>query len=506
MGVVRKQSIGQNITEYLGVAIGMLNQLIIYPYTMTLDVIGTRLFLIETATFLTPFIVLGFAPMTIRFFPRFRNEHNGHNGFLTFVLGGPMIVFTSLLLLYLLLREPFVKLISKFTVISEYSKFYEYSGYIFGLVFGMSLTIILINYLSNFGKTIVTSLISNFIVKVGTGAVALLYFFKYLTIKQMYWSTVGVYLISLSLMVIYILSIGQWKINFRFKKFITGDLKKEMKSVFYFGLLSNFTAPMISKLDSIMISGLLGMTQNGIFSIPQQISNAMEIPRRTVSIVAAPIMTDYYAKGMMTELNSLFKRTALNIFAIGLFLLITVWGCIDQLYQIIPNGDRFISAKILVLIFGISILIDMITGLNEELLTYSSLYKINFFFHFIFGLSNIAILYLFIKGTDGIIGVALANITLKILWNTAKSLTIWNKYRIQPFSINMVWLIVCAVLIYFASTFIDVGNKWANIILKSGFIGVTFFGSVYLFKIVNDLNNFIDLLLGKVGIVLRKKQ
>src|SRR3990172_3359565 len=86
MGIVIRQSLKTVAVTYLGIALGFVNSLWLYPYVLSEEQIGLSRVLINAAFLLATFASLGSANIPNRFFPYFKDRQNKHNGFLFFLL------------------------------------------------------------------------------------------------------------------------------------------------------------------------------------------------------------------------------------------------------------------------------------------------------------------------------------------------------------------------------------------------------------------------------------
>lgn len=68
MGVVIRQSIFSSIISYVGVAIGYINLLYLYPRFLELEQIGLLRTIQDTALLMAPFAQVGLAHSILRFY------------------------------------------------------------------------------------------------------------------------------------------------------------------------------------------------------------------------------------------------------------------------------------------------------------------------------------------------------------------------------------------------------------------------------------------------------
>ena len=86
MGSIQKQAIQNTIISYSGVVIGFVNTLILQPKMLSPEELGLTRILYSTSILIATLFPLGINAFTIKFFPKFRNADNGHNGYFGLLL------------------------------------------------------------------------------------------------------------------------------------------------------------------------------------------------------------------------------------------------------------------------------------------------------------------------------------------------------------------------------------------------------------------------------------
>ncbi|HHM20653.1 MAG TPA: hypothetical protein ENJ20_01400, partial [Bacteroidetes bacterium] len=100
MGVIKRQSIKQSIVNYLAVGVAAFSTVFIYP--LDKEAYGLAGFVLSTAQFAMPFIILGFNGVSVRFFPQYLADRQKEHGFLFFILSGVTFGAVLFVLLWLL--------------------------------------------------------------------------------------------------------------------------------------------------------------------------------------------------------------------------------------------------------------------------------------------------------------------------------------------------------------------------------------------------------------------
>ena len=100
MGIVFKQSSASTIASFVGVVIGYVNVLWIFPAVMSAEQIGLMRLLPSIALTLLPFTQMGLSQSVLKFYPEFSDKQESKNELLSFMIVSNLIGFgLSLVLL-----------------------------------------------------------------------------------------------------------------------------------------------------------------------------------------------------------------------------------------------------------------------------------------------------------------------------------------------------------------------------------------------------------------------
>ena len=117
MGIVRNQSIKNSISFYIGMAIGAINTVIIYPNVFNdyPEHFGLIQILVAYAIVVSTFTTLGIPKLFVRFFPAITEK--GQLYFLSFIT--PLLGFVFALLLYCLFKEQIFELLNASSLLKD---------------------------------------------------------------------------------------------------------------------------------------------------------------------------------------------------------------------------------------------------------------------------------------------------------------------------------------------------------------------------------------------------
>lgn len=484
MGVIKRESIKNSIAIYIGVLIGAVNVLFIYPYALAPNELGLIRFLLDTATLLIPFLLLGSNALAIRFFPDFKDEQNGHHGFLFFLLKIPLLSFSLFLITVYLFKDSIIILYEDKDAMITQNLFV-----IIPLSFVMVYSSIWVNYLMNFFRIAAPTNFS-LILKTALPALSLLYFKNYISLNGLVWGILASHLCFCILLMMYTKWIGQLFLKPQKKRFTKARLKEMFIYAFY-SIIGNIGSIIAFRIDTFMVATLKGLTSTGIYSIALFIATVIDTPRTSINKTASALIAQAWKDNNRELINNLYKKTALNQVIFGLFILLGIWVSIDDLFLMMPKGEIYQQGKYVVLILGSAKLIDMVTGINDQIISYSKYFRFNFYAILALAIFNIIFNLIFIP-YFGINGAALATFTSLALFNFLKLFFIWYKLNMHPFSINIIKAFSIAIITYLIVILLpSTGTILLDIIVKSITVSIVFGSLIIYFTVSKDINDLL---------------
>jgi O-antigen/teichoic acid export membrane protein len=246
----------------------------------------------------------------------------------------------------------------------------------------------------------------------------------------------------------------------------------------------------VAKIDSLMLGREIGPEATAIYSVAFFIAVTIEMPKRVLSQVLYPMISSAFNNNDMKKISSLFKKSATNQLLIGVLIFILIWANIDDFFNLIPK-EAFKAGKYVTLIIGISKLINMGLGSNNEILANSPYFK---WYTYLLGIlvvitiaSNLILIPIY-----GLEGAAIATFLSMGIFNLAKILLIRYKLNLHPFEKSQITIIIIGSLLsllYFPHLPF---HSIISIVIKSMFILIIYCISAYYLNISKDANDWID--------------
>jgi O-antigen/teichoic acid export membrane protein len=386
--------------------------------------------------------------------------------------------------------------------------------FIVPLTFFMMYSDIFEAYLRAYYRTFFTNFLKEVVLRVLMSIVVIGFAFKWLNFDNMvlfYSLTYGVVLI------IVVLYLKNHKILFLkpdfsfFKKDITKEIVKYLLYIIP-GAAGSIIA---QKIDTLTLGAISGKNANeglenvAIYSLAYFIGSVIEVPRRSISQISIPLLANAFKENNIEAIKSLYVKNSLIQFISGVFIFGLIWINVDDLFLFIPHAEIYKAGKYVILLIGISKLFDMATSINNEIIQFSKYFRFNLIAIILLGLITVIMNLIFIP-LYAILGAALALVLTLFAFNIIKTIFIWHKMRILPFSKEMIPIsivAVIAILIPFVTPMKS--NNWVSALiyipLKSILFSGFFLIIIRIFRISTDINVLIDNFLSKIRSYLNYK-
>lgn len=258
MGIIVKQSIQGTIWSYLGVGIGFITTAYLFPNYLSTDTIGLFGLLLAWSVVLTQFSSLGFAGVTARLFPYFRNKEEGHNGFLFIAFMVMAAGFALFLVTYYIFAPWLIE-----NNLEKSQLFSEYVYLLIPLTFFTLLFTILDSYNRLLYNVVFGIFLSEFLQRLLILLVVLLFVTGLINLYQLVLAYAGAASAKGAVIFFYLLAKGE--VDLRPKPdFITRKLRNEMLSVGFFSILAGVGGNVVFSIDKIVVNQMLGLDATGV--------------------------------------------------------------------------------------------------------------------------------------------------------------------------------------------------------------------------------------------------
>lgn len=368
MGLIFRQSLKASLANYIGVLVGYVNVVYLFPRFMTESEIGIFRFLLEAAMVLSGFALMGSASAMVRYYPKLpRTEHDKGFGFLVFAI--PLFGFLLFLAVGSLFRE---SILSYFR--PNASELLPYWPWLVPLVLLMMVGTVTDTYASIRNRITVPKLLREVFLRLGMSAAAVGLGAQWFGFEEAVGFVVIVNAVYAVLNLAYLVSLGRINLKPDFRG-IDRILTRDYATYTGFVMIGSFSQVILSRLDFIMVTSMEGIAATGIYSTAFYMAMVIDIPKRSIQQISAPIVADGLTRGDHALVADLYRKTSLNQLLIGSFIFLAVWVNLDTVFDMMPNGEVFRGGTMVFFFIGLGRLIDLSTGIGSTIIYNSDYYR-----------------------------------------------------------------------------------------------------------------------------------
>lgn len=490
MGVVRTKSLVSSIYTYLGFMLGAINIYLMTKYFAPAENGLTRT-LFEICALMTSVACLGIPTLVARYYPYYKVLPQKKMDLLTlaFVLGGIgiLIVFAGSYFL-----EPLI--IRKFSGKSPLLVKYFYISY--PLVFFFLGFQIMEVHAWNQHKTILSNFMKEVAFRVFHTIIVLAFIFgliRFHTFMNIFGFTYAVTFFGL---LFYFWYKKQLPLG-RLPSQITKDLGKQMLRFTAFIFASNVITIISLTIDSILISSFRGLEFAAVFTLATYICTVIDVPQRSMISIGVPVIAQSWKDNDMANIANVYTKSSINLLIFSSFIFAVIWLNLDDAFEFLKLPAIYHEGKPLVLILGITKIIELGTGLNSQVISTSPRWRFELQSHLILLALTLPLNYYFVK-TYGIMGAGWAQLISLTIYNGIRYLFLLKNYNMQPFTRKTLYSIILTLSLYFiVSRLINISIPIINMAVRT-----LIFAAIYGFMVIR-LNLSEDItILYKKGIAL----
>jgi O-antigen/teichoic acid export membrane protein len=490
VGSIRRQSILISVFAYLGVGLGYVNVVLLFPRFFSPEEFGLTRVLIAAVGILSQFALFGMINSIIRFFPFFKDNNAEHNGLLprALALGLVGIGVTSA---FLFLFKPYI--VSHY--VERSTLFVDFYILLFPYLAFEVIFQIFRSYARALHFAVIDVIYREILVRFLTMVLILLTYFGVIDFEQFMWLFIGQYGLIAFGMAAFLIIKKELHLKYR-SGFLSAELKKDIVSYSGFTILSGVGSVILINIDVLMIQQMVGLEQVAFYAVAFYIVAVINIPRNAIGNIAVPIISDAWKRNDMTLIQSIYEKTAINQLLIGVLLFVGIWANHQTFFYILP--EEYADGKWVLFFVGIARLIDVGFGINGGIITNSPYYRFDTYAGLALIFVTVVANLIFIPAY-GISGAAMATGISLFAINFSRYVLLKWKYGLNPFSYRTLLTLVLAFASFGISTLVPhLENVWFDLIVRSVVICAVFVPLAIGLKLSVDGNKFLLEILQKL--------
>lgn len=488
MGNIRKQAIFSGILTYIGFVIGAIN---IYLYTregsFTEAEYGlTRLFF-DFAQNAFVFGSLGVIPVVYKFYPYYKdNLKDKENDLLTWSLVTSLIGFILVVATGLIFKDFVVK-----KYIGRSALFVTYYYWLFPFAAGMLLFSVLEGFAWVLHKTVISNFLKETALRFVTTIFVLLFYFKLINYSTFIILFSSLYLIIFLALLVYLVKLNEFHISFTISR-VSRKFWKKMLGLQAYIFGGAIVICVSQTIDGIIIGSVKGLTDLGIFALAQYVANLIQVPQRSLQSISTGLLSRAWKDKNLTEINRIYQRSCINLLIISIFIFGNTLLNIEQAIILTGIKSSYLTGINVMIILGLSRLIDAGTGVNGSIIATSNFWKFDFTSGIILLGLMIPLNYILIK-QYGIVGSAYAQLISMTAYNTIRWEFLRRKFNMQPFNSKTFYSLLLGCIAFAAAYFLfNQLNGWLALFGRAILFSVLMIIGVFMFKLTPDAAQLME--------------
>ena len=483
MGVIVRQSTKSAIVNYVGILVSYFS--VFFVYLKNESLYGTARFIIDAAMLVAPFLIMGMNVLPTRYFSKYDKTEAGHGPFLTMLFCGAIGLIGIFSVIYFVFQARILEWITDENKSALYN---DAVPYILPTAAIFALSSLLINYISNFKRIVVPAILNDLLRKVFLPISILVVVYGIVKNTVFPSLILGMHILTLIGLVAYVFYLGELKIR-SFKPLWNIQVIEEFGTYAFFGFLTILGAQLSVKLDSIMITKIIDETANGQYQILAMLVSIIIVPSRAIYAISNPLISESMNKDDLHSVQNIYRKSSLVLWIAGTFLFGLIFLNVIDVLSLFDKNYEHINVLLIITLLGISYIIEMGTSVNTSIIIHSRFFRANLFILLGMGILNIMLNILFIN-RFGVLGAALATMISWISINIIKTIFVYSKFKMNPFNINHIWVLMIAGIALLLVKLIDQFDLAIilNIALKSLTFTLLFVPIIVTLKISDDLN------------------
>ena len=478
MGIIKTQSIKNSLSLYIGVVIGAINTILVFPFVFeeNPEFWGLLQILVSYSIVSASFSHLGAPSVIIKYFPTLEKKERLFTfSFLMCLLG-----FFIFAVLFIVFKDVLLlKLASEALLVKNFS-------YVLILVLFISFFNLLNCLSSSYLDSVSPMFLNEVFLRVYT--LVLLSFYHYEFINFEVFLRLYILGFFIKLLLLSVLLFIKKRLCFSFD--FSGLAMKEYLTYALYVITGGGAAALVSKFDMLMIEYYLDLEQVAYYGLAFFIASVIKVPARSLAAISSPLLAKSLKENNISMVKQIYSKSSINLLIVGGLLFLGIWLNIDDILSILPQ--KFSQGKYVVLFIGLAQLVNLAGGQNGFVLVNSKYYRSII----VFNLILFAIIYvtnvLFIP-KYGINGAALASVISLLIFNLLRILYIHKKLKVQPFTVKTILcflLIIGLFLVFNVMSFSQ--DIFINMGLKSILVTIVYVVLVKKMKLSEDMVTLID--------------
>ena len=246
--------------------------------------------------------------------------------------------------------------------------------------------------------------------------------------------------------------------------------------------------------DTMLIASVLtnAMVMVALYSLAQNMASLIQVPQRGVVAAAIAPLSAAWKKKDIGTIATLYRQSSLyQLFAGGGLLMLLLINYTDAVVSF-GLKSTYLEAFTVLILLGITRLIDMGTGVNSQIIITSPRWRFEFLSGVILLFIMLPLSYVLTK-KYGITGTALAQLISIACYNLCRLFFLWKKFKLQPFSAKTIYTLLLMLGCWATCHFLFGPLRgWTALTGRSMVFIIIYLAGAYWLQLIPALSGWID--------------
>ncbi|MCW3124307.1 MAG: hypothetical protein JWQ38_3799 [Flavipsychrobacter sp.] len=447
MGIVFRQSAKNSIIVAVGALLGALIIWLSTTYIPNKRELGFTQGLVLWSLTISQILILGLNNTLSVYIHKYATDERKRKLLITISLFFPLLLSVLFTIVYSLFR---VQIVNHFQLedrplMQQY--FYWFPVFAVIWIYMIMLEI----YLGSQLKVAAASFMREILLRVLNIVLLFLFGFNYIGFSGLVGGLVLIYLAPVCVFFLLALKTEGFGFSFRLRSFTISEYKELLHFSWYHFLLS-ISLTLIGLMDILLLPFYdhNGYASVAIYRVAQFLIALMQLPSKAFLPASFAVFAKAFTNNEMDKAKDLFVRSSINVLIPTVGIGVLLCCNLNNALAIIPNGYAEVIPVFYILF--IQAMVNLATGMNDQVLTIANYYKFNFYLSLVLiGVQYVLIR--FLVPQYGVYGAAFSTTITVVIFNIMKFFFVWKKLDMQPFSMKTVLILLAGIPAFAAGYF-----------------------------------------------------
>jgi O-antigen/teichoic acid export membrane protein len=482
MGIIARQATLNTLLAYLGIGLGFVNVVLLYPRVLAADEFGLTRLLVSIATIAAQVAQLGAENTVIRYFPYFRDPARGHRGLLGMLLLFGLVVSLIAILVLWGFHGAFTR------VFADRNALYgTYGLLLLPIVLAEVYFILLRSYSRSLRRTVQPTFIREFVMRALQTALIALQAWLHLPFSLFMALYAAVFLACTLALVADLWRAGELRLGWA-HRWMPGRLRRSLIAYTAFTFSASVAGIILGNMDQLMIGAMLGeqsLTYVAHYAVAFYFGSVIAAPGRALQQAAAPLLAEAWKRNDRGLVGDLYRRSAFAQLLFSGFLFVLMFTGMEDLFGLLPPA--YSGAAIVAFIIGLAYLLNSSIGLSPAIISMSRSYRLDAFSSLAMVAINLVANFFLIRSM-GLAGAAWATFISLLAVNAYRTWFLWWKYGLWPFDRRSALVMALIALLSLALPWVPLTmNPWVDLPLRALLAAALFWPAAHVLGLTREL-------------------